>query len=64
MEAHTGDRIVIESRKVGGGRKTGEVIEVIEGVGGRHYRVRWDDGHETILYPSADAFVTSGGSER
>ena len=59
MEANAGDRIVIESRKVGGGRKNGEVVEVIEGVGGRHYRVRWDDGHETILYPSADAFVTS-----
>ncbi|MBO0731510.1 MAG: DUF1918 domain-containing protein [Acidimicrobiaceae bacterium] len=59
MEANAGDHIVIESRKVGGGRKSGEVVEVIEDIGGRHYRVHWDDGHDTILYPSADAFVTS-----
>lgn len=57
MEAHAGDRIIIESRKVGGGRKSGEVVEVISGASGAHYRVRWDDGHESIMYPSSDATV-------
>jgi hypothetical protein len=63
MDAHKGDRIVVESNKVGGGRKTGEVVEVIDGSAGPHYRIRWDDGHESIVYPSSDAFVVgSAGS--
>ena len=49
MEAALGDRILVESRKVGGVRKAGEVVEVIEGLGGRHYRVRWDDGHDSVV---------------
>ena len=57
MDAAVGDRIVVESRKVGGTRKTGEVVEVIEGASGRHYRIRWDDGHESVAYPSTDASV-------
>lgn len=57
MDAHVGDRIIFESRKVGGGRKTGEVAEVMTGASGPHYRVRWEDGHESIVYPSTDAFV-------
>jgi hypothetical protein len=63
MDAHIGDRILVESRKVGGGRKSGEVVEVIHGAGGQHYRVRWDDNHESIVYPSSDASVV-GASER
>jgi hypothetical protein len=57
MDAHVGDHIVVESRKVGGDRKSGEVIDVIGGSGGPHYRIRWDDGHESVVYPSTDAFV-------
>jgi hypothetical protein len=57
MDAHLGDRLVVESNKVGSGRKAGEVVEVIEGSAGAHYRIRWDDGHESIVYPSSDAFV-------
>jgi hypothetical protein len=61
VDAHVGDHIIVESRKVGGGRKSGEVVEVIDGAGGRHYRIRWDDGHESVVYPSSDAFVVSVG---
>jgi hypothetical protein len=63
MDAHIGDRILVESRKVGSGRKMGEVVEVIQGGGGPHYRIRWDDGHESIVYPSTDAFVVSGANQ-
>jgi hypothetical protein len=62
VDAHVGDRINIESHKVGSARKSGEVTEVISGSEGAHYRVRWDDGHESIMYPSSDAsVVTSRG---
>jgi hypothetical protein len=62
MQANVGDRVVIESNKVGSARKTAEVLEVINGTGGEHYRVRWDDGHESIIYPSSDASVLDSAS--
>ena len=38
--------------------REGEVLEVLEAEGhGRHYRVRWDGGHESIYYPSPEAHV-------
>lgn len=57
MEAHKGDRITVESNKLGGATRTGEVIEVIPGAAGDHYRVRWDDGKETTFFPSSDAHL-------
>ena len=57
MDARKGDRIVVEARKVGGGRRSGEIIDVVGGASGPHYRVRWDDGHESTSYPSSDAFI-------
>lgn len=59
MEAQVGDRIVVESRKVGGGRKSGEIVEVIPGSGDPHFQVRWDDGHQSIVFPSSDASIES-----
>jgi len=29
--------------------------------GVRHYRVRWDDGHEGLFYPGADAHSVHPG---
>lgn len=60
MDAQKGDRITVESNKVGGGIRTGEVVEVIPGSGGSHYRVRWDDGRETTFFPSGDAHLARG----
>jgi hypothetical protein len=62
MEARVGDRIVVESRKVGDARRAGQVVEVITGPASDHYRIRWDDGHESIFYPSSDATVQHIGS--
>jgi hypothetical protein len=56
MDAHVGDQLVIRSRQVGRVEQVGEIVEVISG-GGEHYRVRWSDGRETILYPGPDATV-------
>ncbi|HYU38625.1 MAG TPA: DUF1918 domain-containing protein [Acidimicrobiia bacterium] len=63
MQARTGDRIVVESAHVGQPRREGEVLEVVPGDGEReHYRVRWDDGHESIYFPSSDCRVVGEGS--
>lgn len=60
MEARVGDRITVESHKVGSKARTGEVVEVLTGAdGSAHYRVRWDDGKETTFFPSSDAHLAS-----
>lgn len=62
MEAHQGDRIVIESNKVGVPARTGEILEVIEHEDGPSYRVRWEDGHETTFYPTSGARIVSANA--
>jgi hypothetical protein len=55
MAAQVGDRIIVESQKVGRAAREGEILEIIEAfavVGlvaglvlyGTRYRVCWDDG--------------------
>ncbi|HWM05526.1 MAG TPA: DUF1918 domain-containing protein [Actinophytocola sp.] len=57
MHATPGDRIVIETATLDVPRRSGEVLEVI-GQGEReHYRVRWLDGHESVVFPGPDARV-------
>jgi hypothetical protein len=57
MNAKVGARIVVESETVGTPTREGEILEVIRGEVGVRYRVRWQDGHETLFTPS-------GGSAR
>ena len=59
MQAAQGDQIVIESTTLDTPRRHGEVLEVL-GEGDRtHYRVRWQDGHESIYFPGPDAHVSA-----
>jgi hypothetical protein len=53
MIGKTGDRIVLESEKVGKPVREGEILEVFESPSGVNYRIRWDDGHESEFRPSA-----------
>lgn len=57
MNTEVGARIVVESETVGTPTREGEILEVIQGQVGVRYRVRWQDGHETVFTPS-------GGSAR
>jgi hypothetical protein len=52
-----GDVVVIEGHHVGEGRRTGEILEVLGEPGHEHYRVRWEEGRETVFYPSSDATI-------
>ncbi len=58
MTARVGDRIVIESEKVGQAAREGVILEVVEASYGIRYRVRWDDGHESTIRPSAGSART------
>ena len=46
-----GDLIVIDSSKVGSPAREGEVLEVIQGAVSVSYRVRWPDGHQSLIAP-------------
>jgi hypothetical protein len=54
MHAAVGERLVIHGKQVGQADRHGEILEVRGADGGPPYLVRFDDGHETLLYPGAD----------
>ncbi len=58
MDAQIGDRIVVESERVGQPDREGDILEVIPASYGTRYRVRWDDGRETTIRPSAGSSRT------
>ncbi len=47
-----GDVIVVGGRSVGNARTIGEILEVRGAPEHERYRIRWEDGHESILYPA------------
>jgi hypothetical protein len=48
----------IETRGLHGqAARRGEIVEVLGRPGHPHYRVRWDEQHESILYPSDGVIV-------
>jgi hypothetical protein len=49
----SGDLIVIDSPQVGSPPREGEVLEVIHGDVSVSYRVRWADGHQTLIAPKS-----------
>jgi hypothetical protein len=48
------DRVIVESERVGEHPRQGEILEVLGKAGTLHYRVRWDDGHESRFFPSGN----------
>ena len=55
----------IEARGVHGqAPRRGEILEVLGREGHEHYRVRWDEQHESIVYPADGVIVTPGPGRR
>lgn len=52
-----GTIISVHQHTVGGPQRLAEVLEVIGTAEHRRYRVRWDDGHESIFFPGEDAVI-------
>jgi hypothetical protein len=52
MTAHAGDVIVVESERVTKPLRRGVIEEVLQAEPPR-FRIRWDDGHTSILTPAA-----------
>jgi Domain of unknown function (DUF1918) len=51
------DIVKTSGRRVGDAGRTGEIVAVLGEEDHEHYRVRWEDGHESILYPGEGVTV-------
>jgi hypothetical protein len=55
-----GDRLHVRGAHVGDTDRIGEIIEVRGSDGAPPYTVRFDDGHEGLVFPGPDAVVEPG----
>ncbi len=57
VEGRVGDRVLLESERIGRAAREGEILEVLGAGEGIHYRVRWEDGHESTFFPSGGSLT-------
>ena len=57
MDANVGDEIVVDGVLTGEPKREGEILEISDRGGVVHYRVQWDDGHESLFYPGSTTHV-------
>jgi hypothetical protein len=55
--AAPGDLVVITAHRLGEAERLGEILEVLGDPAHPHYRVRWEEGSESVFYPSNDAVI-------
>jgi hypothetical protein len=58
MKADVGDELVVRGRHVSDVDRVGVVVEVHGEEGSPPYLVRWQDGHESTLFPTAGTLIT------
>jgi Domain of unknown function (DUF1918) len=64
MEFKAGDRVQVESESPARPPRTGVVEEVVQATAYPRYRIRWDDGHESIYTPAAGALQPAEPTEQ
>ena len=57
MQAVIGDRLHIHSRAVGQTPQLAEVIKIHGESGAPPYLVRYEDGHESLVFPGPDCTI-------
>ncbi|MGY0236515.1 DUF1918 domain-containing protein [Longispora urticae] len=57
MHAAVGDRLQVHGATVGSRDRVGEIIEVRGADGTPPYMVRFEDGHESLVFPGPDSQV-------
>lgn len=57
MHASVGDRIVVHGRTVDTADRAGKVLEARGPDGGPPFFVKFDDGHEGLVFPGPDVQV-------
>jgi hypothetical protein len=62
--ARAGDEIVVAGHSVGNAERRATIVEVLGERGHERFRVRWEDGHESILSPGEDAILRRPSTRR
>ena len=57
MTLEPGTRVIAEAESTERRPREGVILEVVHGGASPRYRIRWDDGHETVYTPAAGALV-------
>ena len=60
VTAAPGDVVVVHGHSTGQPERTGVILEVLGAPGHEHYRVRWDEEHESLFWLGSDATVRAG----
>jgi Domain of unknown function (DUF1918) len=55
MQLKVGDRVEVEAESTDRPPRVGVIEEVVREAPSARYRIRWDDGHESIYTPAAGA---------
>lgn len=55
-----GDVVVVHGHTTGDAGRSGVIVEVLGSGAHEHYRVRWDEEHESLFWPGSDATVNPG----
>ena len=61
LHGSVGDQIVVDGVHVNDPPRHGEIVAVLGTDDGEHFRVRWDDGHESIFFPGATTHLVPAG---
>lgn len=65
IQAKPGDIVVVHGHTTGDRGRTGVILEVLDaGSDHEHYRVRWDEEHESLYWPGSDATVRAGSRRK
>jgi hypothetical protein len=64
MELKVGNRVEVESESTERPPRAGVIEEVVREAPSPRYRIRWDDGHESIYTPAAGALRRAGPSAK
>lgn len=62
--ARAGDVVVVHGHTAGDPGRTGVIVEVLGAPGHPHFRVRWDEEHESLYWPGSDATIRPRASAR
>ncbi|MGZ8694133.1 MAG: DUF1918 domain-containing protein [Gaiellaceae bacterium] len=60
VTAAPGDVVVVHGHSVGEPARTGVILEVLGAPGHEHFRVRWDEEHESLYWLGSDATIRPG----
>jgi Domain of unknown function (DUF1918) len=57
MRAAVGDELVVRGRHVGDEDRKGVIVEIHGDHGGPPYLIQWEDGHQSVFFPSCDTLA-------